>query len=167
MQGLRTSDFQQYFAKVPELADHWVGVRPINKIPKKLGTKKFVIVNLSESSQPGSHWVVISRIHKHSLEIFNSLGFENLNAVKPYLTFPFRAELTYNNSPLQASDTSTCGLYCIYYAIHRFLNLDLNFEDFLEETFKKDVNKNELKVTLFCTHLLNLSHPTKLFDIEF
>jgi hypothetical protein len=162
--GLRSSDFQIYFNRVAELKNHFLGVKAINQIPKKFPLKKFIILNLSPSTHPGTHWVVLLRPHGKELELFNSLGFENLEEFKPYLNFTFKAELTYNNTPVQLPSSSTCGLFCIYFAAHRLFNLDESFEEFLEENFSTSLIENENKVAAFCRHLLNVSDDAHLFN---
>lgn len=162
--GLFTNDFKTYFSKIPLLAKHWKGVKAIDKIPHTIPIRHFIIVNLSPSSHPGSHWIVLFRSHSKSLEVFNSLGFSNLNDVRPYLKFNFSTELTYNNTAVQMSTSSSCGLYCIYFAIHRLLDLDQPFEEFLDEIFSSDKINNESRVAKFCNHLLNLSNEHFLLD---
>ncbi len=164
---LKTSDFESYINKVPELVGHWAGVKALDQIPKKLKVKSFVIVNLSPSSHPGSHWVVLLRPHKDTLELFNSSGCSNLDNVKPYLKFPFKSQIFYNTASVQAPSTSSCGLFCVYFIIHRFLNLDQTFDEVMEDSFKPNLFENENTVQVFCKHVLNLSHPTHLFSLEF
>ena len=162
--GLTTYQFEAYFSKVPTLAKHWKGVKPIDKIPRNIPVRHFVIVNLRPSSHPGSHWIVLFRSHAKSLELFNSLGFSNTNDIRPYLKFNFTTELSYNHTPVQMPTTSSCGLYCIYFAIHRLLDIDQSFDEFLDEIFATDKIKNESTVAHFCNHLLNLSNEHYLLD---
>jgi hypothetical protein len=162
--GLFASQFKAYFSKVPVLAKHWKGVKAIDKIPRNLPVRHFLIVNLSPSSHPGTHWIVLFRSHSRSLELFNSLGFSTTNEIKPYLKFDFNTELSYNHTPVQTSTSSSCGLYCIYFAIHRLLDLDLPFEEFLEEIFSTNKMENESKVARFCHHLIQLTNEDNLLD---
>lgn len=113
---LSTSDFESYFKKIPDLLPHWVGMKALalDEIPKNLKVKSFVVINTSIKEKKDGHWIVINRPHLGILEVFNSLGFESLAAIKPYLKFPFKSEIIYNNSPVQLSTSSTCGLYCIF-----------------------------------------------------
>lgn len=164
---LSTSDFSKYLLNIPDLVIHWSGTKALDEIPKKLKVKTFVIVNTSVKTQREGHWIVIGRPHKGILELFNSLGCESIAAIKPYLQFPFRSEIIYNNSPVQLPTSSTCGLYCIFFAVHRYFNLDIPFEELIEEIFTSDLNKNENMVVKFCHHILNLSHPHDLFALEF
>jgi len=162
--ALFSSDFKRYFSKVPIISKHFNSVRAIDQLPKTLPVRQFLIVNASPSNHRGSHWFVIFRSHKDSIEIFNSLGNENLNQLKPYLKFKFKARLFYNNTQVQLSTSSSCGLYCIYFAIFRLLNIDQPLDEILDEIFCTNLNQNENKVEKFCQHLLNMNDESDLFD---
>lgn len=164
---LSTSDFEHYLGNIPDLLPHWAGVKALDEIPTHLKVKSFLIVNTSVKEKKYGHWIVIGRTHLHVLEVFNSLGFESLSAIKPNLNFSFKSEIIYNNSPVQLASSSSCGLYCIFYAVHRFFNLDLPFEEFMEDMFTSDLNKNEMLVSNFCHHVLNLSDAHDLFLLDF
>lgn len=167
VQPLSTSDFQPYLNNIPDLLPHWAGVRALDEIPSVLKVKSFLIVNTAPKEKREGHWIVIGRTQLGILEIFNSLGFESLKSIKPYLNFIFKSEIIYNNSAVQLPTSSSCGLYCIYYAVHRFFNLDIPFDEFMEDTFTSDLNKNEILVSQFCHHLLNLSNAHNLFMLDF
>lgn len=162
--GLFSSDFSMYLNRVPVIARHFHSVRAIDELPRTLPVRHFVIVNLSPRHHSGSHWLVILRSQKDTIEIFNSLGFQNLAQIRPYLNFNFRTHLTYNNTAFQLSSSSSCGLYCIYYVVFRLLNLDMDFEEVLDEIFCSNKVENENKVAKFCQHLLNISNESDLYD---
>ena len=164
--GLRSSDFHSYFSKGPTLLEHWQGVKSIDQIPRNLKLRKFVIVNLSPSGHPGSHWIVLCRSEKNQLELFNSLGTRNLSSIRNYLNFNFKCSISYNNSPVQLPTTTSCGLYCIYFAVHRIFNFDMKFSEVMEEIFEPELKYNEDKVENFCRHLSQISHPLQLFDLD-
>ena len=159
-----TSDFKAYFDKLPIISKHFVGVRAIDELAPTLHVRQFIVVNMSPKHHSGSHWVLIFRSHKDTVEIFNSLGFNNLAPLRPYLKFNFKTHLTYNNTPVQLSTSSTCGLYVIYFAIFRLLNLDQSFQDIMDEFFCTDLSVNENKVTKFCQHLLTIKDESELYD---
>lgn len=162
--GLFSSEFEHYFKNIPIIKQHFGGVKAIDQLPRSIPIRNFLIVNLSPSSHPGSHWITLFRSHSQTLELFNSLGSENIANIKPYFKFNFKTTLTYNNTGVQLPTTSTCGLYCIYFAVHRLLNLDQNFEEIMDEIFSANLNTNENKVAEFCTHLLKLRSEDDLFD---
>jgi len=167
VQPLSTSDFEPYFKNIPDLLVHWAGTKALDEIPKQLKVKSFIIVNTSVKEKKDGHWIVLSRPYLGEIEVFNSLGFESLATIKPHLQFPFKSNIIYNNSSVQMPTTSSCGLYCIYFVVHRFLNLDIPFDELMEDIFTSNLNKNEDLVFKFCHHLLNLSHPHELFMIDF
>jgi len=153
-EGLYASDFETYFGKLEWIKPLFLSVTSINKIPASLPVRHFVVVNLS-STLPGSHWILMVRSHKKCIEVFNSLGCENLDILVPHLKFRFAAEIEYNNTQVQKSTTSSCGLYCIYFIIHRALNFDLGLDDVMTEIFTHDLTENENKVATFCSQLLD------------
>lgn len=164
--GLYSSEFKAYFDRIPIIARHFDNVRAIDELPTTIGLRHFLIVNEQERNLEGSHWLVLFRSNKDSIEIFNSLGYNNILKLRPYLKFNFKATLYYNNTPVQRSTTSSCGLYCIYFAILRLLNLDQSFEEIMEEIFTSELETNENKVSKFCQHLLTVNDESNLFDYE-
>ncbi len=164
-EGLYASDFETYFNKVEWIKPLFLSVTSIDKLPTTLPLKHFVIVNLSPSGTAGSHWTLLVRSHKKCIEVFNSLGCENLDTFTPHLRFRFAAEIEFNNTQVQKSTSSTCGLFCIYFIIHRTLNFDQSLDEIMTEIFSHDLNENENKVTNFCNHLLdNSTDESLIFD---
>lgn len=162
MSGLRGFEFSLYFNKVPFVAKLLSGIFSIDKIPRNLKEKHFIICNLSPSTLPGSHWIAIIRSEKNTLEIFNSLGVENLDNLTPHFKFPNNFELVYNEQKFQSNVSVKCGFFCIYFIVHRVLNFDMSFEHLIEDIFNYDPNTNETLVTNFCHKLLN--DDENLFD---
>ncbi len=93
-----------------------------------------LIVNLDQSSEPGSHWISI-RIGRRYIEIFDSLGFNpKLWGKFPsdlfQFLFPFRYTHVFKISPvLQPPNTVYCGAFCIYFILKR---QHLTFNDCLK-----------------------------------
>jgi hypothetical protein len=152
--GLKGNEFLEYFSKVPIVQTLFNGVFAINKLPRTLAFRHFFICNLSPADHPGSHWLAVIRSHKDSIEVFNSLGYENLDSLMPHLKFRKKFEIHFNNQQLQSNISLNCGLFCIYFILHRALNFDLSFTDLLEQIFQTDLNTNEIKVTSFCSNIL-------------
>ena len=65
--------------------------------------------------------------------------------------------LQYNETKFQNQHSNSCGLFVIYYIWQRMHNLDLSFDDLLEQSFEIDKSLNELKVKRFCEWLLQES----------
>jgi len=163
-EGLRGYEFQCYLKKIPFVSKYYKTVCSINEIPINIKVREFIIVNLSLSHEPGTHWIVIIRSHRQLYEVFNSLGFENLNELTNFFKIRTQAEIVYNETGMQLKDSSTCGLFCIYFIVHRVLNYDLSFFHLLNDIFFEDLTLNENKVVEFCSRLKNASDDSDLFD---
>jgi hypothetical protein len=84
----------------------------------------------------------------------------------PHFKFRFAAEVEYNNTQVQKSTTATCGLFCVYFIVHRALNFDQSLNELMTEIFSLDLEENENKVTKFCNHLLESNGDESfLFDL--
>ena len=153
---MQAVEFDQYFNYYPFLKNQFVGVFAIDKLPKSLKIKKFCICNTDFSSGTGKHWFVLIRTSKNIVECFDSLGVssEKRLLIEKYCHFRGISELLYNETQFQQSDTNTCGLFCLYYIFERMHNLDLSFNELLEEIFDGQ-NKvlNETSVNEFCREL--------------
>ena len=66
---------------------------------------------------------------------------------------PFDAFYEYNTFPVQCNDTYFCGSFVIYFLIERYFNLDLEFEELLNDIFGPDCTKNQIKVIEFIEEL--------------
>ena len=119
--------------------------------------RKFCICNTDVSSGIGKHWFVLLRSSKTTLECFDSLGItaEKTLVLKKYCELKGISEIVYNETQFQDNLSNTCGLFVIYFIFERMHNLDLAFEEILEEIFDdKDKEKNEQIVQEFCTNIL-------------
>lgn len=153
MLGMRGSEFQLYFEKIPIVNKQFLKITSIDEIPKEIKEKHFIISNLSPSNEVGSHWITIIRSEKDTLEIFNSLGMNSIDRLQPYLKLTKKVNVIFNEQPFQSNESTSCGFFCIYFIVHRILNLDMSFEHVLEHIFSKDCQINENKVVNFCTKL--------------
>ncbi len=61
----------------------------------------------------------------------------------------FRGECDFNETPFQAQDSTACGEFCVYFAIHRYFDIDLDFGEIVRELFSNDFQANEGKVKDF------------------
>ena len=154
MQG---SEFHQYFDQFPFLKKHFVGVFSIDTLPKSLKYRHFCICNTDNSNGSGEHWFCFLRSGKSEIECFDSLGINTLKRDILENSCRFRGikELTFNETQVQDNNSSTCGYFSIYFLIERMHNLDLLFEDFLDDIFVEDLSKNEEIVQKFCRNIIN------------
>jgi len=127
------------------------GICTIGTIPEDLGEGEFVIFNLS-NSPPGTHWAyifcreIIESTNVRHLEIFDSLGVDE--SVYEEYQIPGNYYI-YNTDQLQPTGSKSCGLFCIYFAVLQYENLDLDFFDILNVAFVEDRFANEEKVIRF------------------
>ena len=108
--------------------ENFLGVFASDEIEKIriLNFPAFLISNLDIKTLPGSHWICL-RIDKFSIEIFDSLGFDQ----KLWGKFPSglqkflgRYQFThkFHISPVfQPESTQDCGFYCVFFVLYRAL----------------------------------------------
>ena len=93
---------------------------------KHLKPGKMYVVNTKPSTHPGEHWLVLDLTRQRPY-LFDSFGnppkFYNLSAMKHW------------KRHLQDPNGDTCGVYCIYYIVHRS-------KHFSPERMFKDFSRN-------------------------
>ena len=154
MQGF---EFQQYFDKFPNLRKHFRGIFAIDTIPTILKDREFCICNTDKSSGNGIHWFCFLRNSKLTIECFDSLGIdtEKKSILQSKCKFKNINCIHFNETVFQNSKSSSCGLFTIYFIIERMHNLDLSFDEILEDIFdEEDLETNENKVKKFCDNIL-------------
>jgi len=146
------SEFQNYFNHFHHLNKFFDGIFASDEIPNKLRTNHFVICNTDSSNNPGIHWYCMINSN-NCIECFDSLGIDNEKkqflTTLPLITKSNFSEVEFNTTQVQASGSSTCGQFVIYFIIQRLHNQDMDFEDLLNEIFSTDPDKNEQKVKAF------------------
>ena len=164
-EGLRGFEFHELFKKVPIVLHYYLKVCSLDEIPTSLKVRQFVVVNLSTKIEPGTHWIVIFRSGKHVYEIFNSLGFSDLDILEPYFRPKGTLDLIYNEQQFQPNTSTNCGLYCVYLAIHRVLCYDEPFVHVLDQVFSSEnTNVNETRCVNFCNRLKTSVDDSAIFD---
>jgi hypothetical protein len=93
---------------------------------------------------------------KSTLEYFDSLGVtENkLTILKSFCRLKSITKINYNETAFQKDNSQSCGLFVLYFVFKRMFNLDLTFQEILNDIFETDNNLNELNVTKFCTNII-------------
>ncbi len=104
----------------------------------------------SISTGEGRHWFTICRTSKSSYEIFDSLG---TNAAYIQKHIPFKGRFEYNTFAVQCNDSYYCGGFVVYYLVERYSNLDLEFEELLNDLFSPQCEENQIKVKAFLANL--------------
>ena len=99
--------------------------------------------------------IFVTYIFSSRLEVFDSLSVdaEKLNNLKIYCRLKGIKTIKYNETPFQLENSESCGLFVIYFIWQRMFNLDLSFDEILEESFFSDNHLNEIKVKEFCEKL--------------
>jgi hypothetical protein len=123
MQG---SEFQTYFDKFPNLKKKFSGVFSIDTLPKRLKDRTFCICNTDTHNGVGKHWICFIKVEK-IVECFDSLGIssEKKTLLKEFCHFNAK-RINFNETQFQKNDSSTCGLFCIYFIIER-CDFECNF----------------------------------------
>ena len=154
---MQSSDFENYFIGYPILKKHFRGTFSIDTLPKSLKNLDFCVCNTDFSTGAGIHWFFILKTSKNTIEVFDSLGIDSQKEKNIETYFKFRGirSIQFNESVFQNQESTTCGLFVIYFIWQRMFNLDLSFDEILEHIFDHETSLNELKVTKFCEKLKN------------
>lgn len=144
---MQSPEFSIFIDKFPCLKQHFAGVFPINQIPRTLLHRSFLIFNKDPHYLKGSHWIALVRLDGTNYQIFDSLGCD-FDYLEKYLKFK-NAKYTYNTQAFQSENTNTCGLYCLYWLVHRMMSISLSFNELLSEIFEINSSENEKKVLSF------------------
>jgi len=98
------------------LGIHWKGVYPSDKIPKLNGIKKYSILNLDRTGEPGSHWIAIAKEGKKTW-VYDSFGRSHAKIIKN-LQYSGNGRIV--NTQLDAEQDvleSNCGARCLSYLV--------------------------------------------------
>lgn len=82
-----------------------------------------IIINLDESNKPGSHWVAFWLNNDQTGEYFDSFGSPPPTNVSQALIKLAPTQIVYSKNSLQHEQSSSCGLYCIFFIKHKCLKL--------------------------------------------
>ena len=88
---------------------HYGGVLAFDQLDRT-HTNKMYVVNTKPSTHPGEHWIVLDFTQRKPF-LFDSFG----NPPRLY-NLP---SMLYWKRHLQDSNSYTCGVYCIYYIVHK------------------------------------------------
>ena len=139
--------------KFPHLKKCFEGIFSADNLPRFIKKNHFIICNTDVLSGNGKHWYCVLKIDSSTLECFDSLGVNNEK--KTFLTDNFKqryvSKIKFNVTQVQSSETATCGLFVLYFLVHRFHNKDLGFTDLLNEIFVASLEENERSVNLFAS----------------
>lgn len=152
---MNSSEFIGYLKDYPFLLERFLGTFSIDTLPKYFKLRSFCFCNTDTSEGVGKHWLCFVKTEKNCIECFDSLGIDEnkKDLLSKYCKIRNVKEIEYNETQFQTSTSSTCGYFVLYFAIHRMHNLDLTFDDILEDIFSFNLTINEEKVQQFCDEL--------------
>lgn len=108
-------DIKRVAKKLP----HFRGVFMRNNLPRKPHTYECGIVNLDESSGPGTHWVAYYKMNKN-IEYFDSFG--NLRPPKEIEKY-LGKNILFNHRVYQIYNSVNCGHLCLKFLFHQYSKL--------------------------------------------
>ena len=146
-----SSDFANKLSNFPEIKKHFQGVFSADNLPKSIKKNHFIICNTDILKGTGKHWYTVVKLQNDCLEYFDSLGVDNIK--KAFIQNNFHqkgiTKVKFNVTQVQASTSSTCGLFVLFFIVNRYHNQDLNFTDLLNELFVQSHSQNEEVVNSF------------------
>ena len=143
------------------LSNHVIGVYARDTLPvlsyPMLSRGVGLIVNTDKSGREGQHWVVMYFKDKRA-ELFDSLAEPVCKEFDDYLKL-YAGSYTSNNHQLQSSDSSICGLYCLYYLLCKFQAFMTLFT-FSNQFDVTDLTWNDMFISQYICHYFKYCHPS-------
>ena len=98
-----------------------------------------IICNSHSSKQIGEHWIAIYLPETGITEYFDSFG--EPPKIKSFSNFLGSSEYVYNNLQVQSETGITCGHYCIFFLLCRFIGV--SFKDVISFFSPSDLSIND------------------------
>ena len=118
------------------------GVISRDQIYSLIDRQGYYIVNLNDSTQPGSHWVVINvRAPPNPIEYFDSFGLNAPNEVVE-LSERMGVNYLYNSTQYQDLNSVLCGYWCLYF-VNESRKPKATYYDILKPFSHTDTQFNE------------------------
>ena len=96
------------------------GIYTRDTLPKALDRPSGIVVNLDTIKGEGTHWVAIY-FTEHGVEYFDPLGFPPTKSdIIEFLITHTEEDILFNSYPVQDLNSSSCGLFCVYFLERRF-----------------------------------------------
>lgn len=114
----------------------------IDKLPKRIKKKKEygIVINLSVSSESGSHWTGLYIDSKKNAFYMDSLGFKyKSNFIDKFINKNCKT-YTYNKTQLQQLNSKVCGMYSTCFILHMMSGgtLELFIQKFSKNLYLND-----------------------------
>ena len=142
--GLSTEEIDKLLSKQLKFK----GAFPCDKIPIFEDNEYSFIVNVDNSSLPGSHWTALV-IRGNNAYYFDSFGrlYDNASFPADYTAnlqrFCLGKKISFQNKVLQGFHSYTCGEYCIYFI--KQLEKRIKFSGVFHD-FTTNLRSNDLKI---------------------
>lgn len=149
LSNLSTQDLENFLNGDDLLLLNAGGVFAVDKLPKKISSKKIFIINTDPSFLPGKHWVAVFFPSNSLPEFFDSFGKPPSHYHQSIFNFLIEHNsrgFAYNSKCLQSAQSSHCGLYCLYFLHFRIRGYSFNA---ILERFGLNLNHNDLIVSDF------------------
>jgi len=151
--------------KDPFIAFFYEGSFAIDKVPCIKHSEHFALVNSDRYGSIGSHWYVVYKASRDSLEIFDPLGRlkspDDVLVASPHLLKDKTIrKVRVSEGVFQPPDSQSCAQFAIYFITRRIYRMSETFETVLKECFTKNVDHNEKRVQTFISELEKF-HQTK------
>ena len=118
------------------IGKNFLGVFPLNALPKQLKVPSYFIVNTHTINLPGEHWLAVAYQNRGVVDVFDSFGYYYpiplIRYLKPY------GRLNLSRKRIQHPFSTACGLHSItwlrydislftsYYFINIFFSSSVN-----------------------------------------
>lgn len=120
------------------------GVFAINTLPKYVtGYPSAYIVNTAPLPGPGKHWIAIIFFNGRHAEFLDSLGKSPEHYGLKSFILRNSNHCSWINNRIQASDSSLCGLYVLYFITMR-LCFDISLDNMCSDFSQNFVENDEL-----------------------
>jgi hypothetical protein len=138
------------------LSKMFLGVFARDQLPKSISRRpSCLIANTDKSDRPGQHWVAFYFDCNGVNEYFDSYGIKPMFTEFRHLLSIDTNKKKINDTRLQAKNSATCGLYCVFYLFHR---CKLSSMEPILRIFDTDYNHNDSIICRFAVKMFNFRH---------
>lgn len=152
------TELEALVKKDKQLSNIFLGVFPSDKLPERVEKKPCaLIINVDPSDKPGQHWVsAYFPVSVDTVDYFDSYGLKPfVTSIQEFLRRNSRKQ-NFNEQRLQSSDSTVCGLYCLYFLCFRSRNVPMYK---IVNTFNaKNFQSNDSKVCKFLRTVFDHVH---------
>lgn len=139
------------------LKHNFLGTFPYDLFPSYIKSMDYPIsfvINLSKSTEPGSHFVCIY-MSQNKLEYFDSYGLMPfLPRITNFITrYSINRKYVYNSQMIQSMESYFCGYFVIGYLLSKDLHFDM---DLFCKMFSDNLRENDVLIQHFISTVLEM-----------